>query len=614
MKKVSTPNHTEQKFSMLHFPYYMLLLLAATITFFAGCDRKETSISEKTLTSLSVTTQPMKKDYIVNEAFDPAAMVVIATYSDKSTTPITVTKDMLDYDFSTSGTKTVTINYVGKTAAVTGITVVDKVVLSIAITAPPTKMSYMTGEIFDTTGMVVTATYNDNTKVALIITPTMLSYDFSTAGTKTVTVTYMDKTAAVTGITVIQRVVVSIAVTTDPLKKEYIEGQPFDPAGMVVTGTYNDNSTAPVTITAAMFTYDFSNAGTGKTVLITYESGITATVTNITVIPRVVASIAVTTPPTKMIYNMGDVFDPTGMIVTATYNDNSTVTVPNTALTFSYDFYTSGTKTVTVTYQPSITTAITNVTVNAVTTPVTQLVGKTNQPTLAAADAGNLYQFTTSATDEYTIICKIKLTSKPGGSSHTVLISDASHAYSAVKGWNFMVTGATDLNHYRYVMGDGTLRYIGGGAAELSGPLNTWETVALRIYNVNGTRWARMYTNGVKGDSISMTGWGTATATFYPLMVGNSSTSVGSNNFYISQLGIWNTALPEQYILNYACMKGNIPDDDPYRTNLIGYWPMDEETGTVFKNRSAIGTGKDLIMPTDKARLLDVLPICQMTK
>ena len=48
----------------------------------------------------------------------------------------------------------------------------------------------------------------------------------------------------------------------------------------------------------------------------------------ITVNPALVlSSIAVTTAPTKTIYNAGETFDPTGMVVTATYTDNSTEAV-----------------------------------------------------------------------------------------------------------------------------------------------------------------------------------------------------------------------------------------------------------------------------------------------
>lgn len=150
---------------------------------------------------------------------------------------------------------------------------------SIAVTTQPTKKEYVVGDEFDPAGMIVTATYSDNTKEPVTITTDMLSYDFGTAGAnKTVIVTYEGKTATVTGITVVPEEVtlVSIAVTTQPTKKEYVIGDEFDPAGMVVTATYSDETTIPVAYTELNFDYDFSTASTNKTVTITYEGNIVA--------------------------------------------------------------------------------------------------------------------------------------------------------------------------------------------------------------------------------------------------------------------------------------------------------------------------------------------------
>lgn len=50
-------------------------------------------------------------------------------------------------------------------------------------------------------------------------------------------------------------------------------------------------------------------------------------------------SIAITTPPTKTTYTAGETFDPSGMVVTATYSDGTTAAVtdysvsPSAALT-----------------------------------------------------------------------------------------------------------------------------------------------------------------------------------------------------------------------------------------------------------------------------------------
>jgi hypothetical protein len=82
---------------------------------------------------------------------------------------------------------------------------------------------------------------------------------------------------------------------------------------------------------------------------------------------RVLSSIAITTPPTKTAYFSGEIFDPTGMVVTATYDNGDTEPVsdysfsPNIALT-ALDTevtisYTHNNVTKTATQQISVTSA-----------------------------------------------------------------------------------------------------------------------------------------------------------------------------------------------------------------------------------------------------------------
>ena len=70
-----------------------------------------------------------------------------------------------------------------------------KAVVSIEITKPPTKTTYKVGDKFDPAGMEVVATYDDETTAPVSVTASMLTYDFSSAGKKDVTVTYKGKTA-----------------------------------------------------------------------------------------------------------------------------------------------------------------------------------------------------------------------------------------------------------------------------------------------------------------------------------------------------------------------------------------------------------------------------------
>ena len=75
------------------------------------------------------------------------------------------------------------------------------------------------------------------------------------------------------------------------------------------------------------------------------ETTITLTAT----VPVVLASIAVT-PPTKAEYNVGENLDKAGMLVTATYNDESTKDVTADATLSGFDSSAAGEVTVTVSY------------------------------------------------------------------------------------------------------------------------------------------------------------------------------------------------------------------------------------------------------------------------
>lgn len=132
--------------------------------------------------------------------------------------------------------------------------------VGLSITKAPNKTVYKSGESFDPTGMVVTADYGyglTSDVTGYTVTPTVL-----TDGVTEVTITYTEgrvtKTAMVP--VTVEKVLVSIAVTTNPAKMAYNYLESFDPAGMVVTASFSDGSAEE----AAGYTYPdtpFSSLG-----------------------------------------------------------------------------------------------------------------------------------------------------------------------------------------------------------------------------------------------------------------------------------------------------------------------------------------------------------------
>ena len=153
----------------------------------------------------------------------------------------------------------------------------------------------------------------------------------------------------------------SISITTPPAKTTYTAGETFDPAGMVVEATYSNGAKA----VATGYSYTPSTALTDGTTAVTIqytEGGVTKTAEQaITVVHRL-ESIAITTQPSKTVYEYGDSFASAGMVVTATYSDGATAAV--TGYTTSPSALSAvGTQTITVSYTENGTTRTTTLTV-----------------------------------------------------------------------------------------------------------------------------------------------------------------------------------------------------------------------------------------------------------
>ena len=154
---------------------------------------------------------------------------------------------------------------------------VDLMITSgIAVTAQPDKTTYFIGEEFDPEGMVVTATFADDT-TADVTEDCTFSPETMAAGTQSVTITYVRAgVTKTTTVAVAVRTLDHIPVTTPPNKTAYKYGETFQPAGMVVTAHYNDGSSAAVT----GYTYSPTGAlATGNTTItVSYaEGGVTKT-------------------------------------------------------------------------------------------------------------------------------------------------------------------------------------------------------------------------------------------------------------------------------------------------------------------------------------------------
>ena len=144
--------------------------------------------SEKSLVSITLDTEDVKKNFYQNQDFDYSGLSVTATYDDVSsdfvTNYIVSTPDM-----TTTGSKDVTVSYTegGETATATySITVLATELVSIEISGQ--KTSYYQGDDFEKP--TVTATYSSGYSSDVTESATFTGYNMSALGNQTVSVSY----------------------------------------------------------------------------------------------------------------------------------------------------------------------------------------------------------------------------------------------------------------------------------------------------------------------------------------------------------------------------------------------------------------------------------------
>lgn len=224
----------------------------------------------------------------------------------------------------------------------------ERSLTGIEVTKMPDKTAYDVGDSFDSSGMTVTAVYDDGT--AEEVTGYSVSPEKIEKDTRAVTVTYNGFTAEVP-VTVISSYIETAALSLDaPVKNqeldtsvtvtsedtsdeiraavEWYEGDTA--SGSPVTGKAKVSQvyTAVITLTAPEgYAFDDGFEATLNEENVSVSVSVnTATVTKVfpATEERALTGIEVTRMPDKTDYKVGENFDPAGMTVTASYDDGNT--------------------------------------------------------------------------------------------------------------------------------------------------------------------------------------------------------------------------------------------------------------------------------------------------
>lgn len=193
------------------------------------------------LTGIYIKSEPVKTKYNEGDMLSLEGIEVVAKYSDGSEK--TVTDFTVDGYQPTAGEYNVVVTYMEKTAKFK-VTVSKKQLKKIEIKTPPAKTVYKQGEELDTTGMVVEAVYDNDSREE--VTEYSVSALDSTAGTKTIEVEYKSLKAYFI-VEVTEKQMTKLVITKLPDKTEYIIGQQLDLSGMIVYAYFDNGSKNQVT-------------------------------------------------------------------------------------------------------------------------------------------------------------------------------------------------------------------------------------------------------------------------------------------------------------------------------------------------------------------------------
>ena len=181
---------------------------------------------------------------------------------------------------------------------------------SLEIKSLPNKLVYLEGEEFDPEGLSVDVINNDNSRVENV--EFTVSKPDTTPGKKTVMV-FAGGVSSSFEIEYIEKKVTGIRIEREPSKTEYLEGEEFDPTGLVVMAACEGGFELEVT--------DYTITGFNGTGQLSLSIGYAGKSAQLSVTVYGITGIEVSRKPDKLVYYDGETFDKTGLVVKKVYSN-----------------------------------------------------------------------------------------------------------------------------------------------------------------------------------------------------------------------------------------------------------------------------------------------------
>jgi hypothetical protein len=218
---------------------------------------------------------------------------------------------------------------------------------SIEVSREPARTVYGQGQELDRSGLAVMAHYKKNSEEADTASLQISGYDKDRPGVQTVTVTLKKQSATFT-VTVVP--VTQMSIQQPPTTTVLMQGDDFDPAGLIAEVEYENGVVPGVTVGPAQLR--FSGYSKDKAGVQTVTADYYGKQASFDVRVAALTKIVVTSPPDNTDYFTGEDLDLTGIVVTGTWEGAGDKTVAITQENLSsFDKNRAGKQDVFVTYQ-----------------------------------------------------------------------------------------------------------------------------------------------------------------------------------------------------------------------------------------------------------------------
>ena len=219
----------------------------AKTEFMAYIKNNGMSVSQNKLDHIEIIGSDEQKKFFVGETLDATGLKMIAYYQDGVSREIPPSEWKYDKNFSWMGFHKVKVAYVeGEITKETEftITVYQRTLSSISVNVSDLRREYLEGEKFDSTGMIVTATYGNGAKRVVSeysISPGGVLLPSMNSVTVSCTENGITKTTSIP-ITVQADTLVRINVDMNSIRTDYYEWEAFDRTGLKVYAVYEKNN------------------------------------------------------------------------------------------------------------------------------------------------------------------------------------------------------------------------------------------------------------------------------------------------------------------------------------------------------------------------------------